>query len=243
MIDPDYLNAEMYDKYYGAYARFPDWFLSEIAGGRVLELACGTGRVAIPLAEAGFEVTGVDFSEPMLSLARRKARDRGVDVEWVLGDMRELSIDRDYSAVLLLSNALWHLHDSSDFEACMDVVRRHLSPQGTFYLDVFVPGLDFLTRDPARRYPAFAYFDDSGELQTVTQAYRYEQDTQIARTVHYRGKTDEVVGGLNLRMYFPRELDALLAYNGLEVVEKLGSWKREQFGPTSQHQLYRCRRA
>jgi hypothetical protein len=58
--------------------------------------------------------------------------------------------------------------------------------------------------------------------------------------VHYKGDTDEIVGGLNLRMYFPRELDALLTYNGLRIVDKLGSWERDAFGPDSRHQLYFC---
>ena len=124
----------------------------------------------------------------------------------------------------------------------MQQVRRHLSADGVFVLHVFVPGLEFLTRDPLRRYPAFEYKDDDGQLVRVTQSYRYEPDTQIARTVHYRGDTDEVVGGLNLRMYFPRELDALLAYRGLEILDKYGSWERDAFGPSSRHQLIVCRK-
>ena len=76
-IDADYLAPAKYDQYYGAYATLPDWFLTELASReKVLELACGTGRIAIPLAEHGLEVTGIDYSEPMLSLARSKADGR-----------------------------------------------------------------------------------------------------------------------------------------------------------------------
>lgn len=70
--------------------------------------------------------------------------------------------------------------------------------------------------------------------------YQYEPDTQIARSVHYTGDTDEVVGGLNLRMYFPQELDAMLHYNGLTIQQKWGGWDRSPFGPGSNHQLYPC---
>ena len=75
------------------------------------------------------------------------------------------------------SNALWHLHDLADFEACIRCVKRHLAPGGYFILDVFVPGLEILNRDPSRRYPFSRYTDDkTGQEVQVTQSYRYEAD-------------------------------------------------------------------
>ena len=241
-IDADYLAPDRYDRYYGAFAEVPGWLVNELSSkGQVLELACGTGRFAIPLAEHGLAVTGLDYSEPMLRLARSKAETRQTEVDWILADMRRFDTGKQYGAILLLFNALLHLHERSDFEDCTRCVRRHLSTEGVFVLDVFVPGLEFLTRDPAKRYPAFQYTEEgTGRVVQVTQSYRYEVDTQIARTVHYEGDPEEVVGGLNLRMYFPKELDALLSYNGLRIVEKFGSWDRAAFGPDSRHQLYLC---
>ena len=150
-IDADYLAPAKYDQYYGAYATLPDWFPAELASrGSVLELACGTGRIAILLAEHGLEVAGIDYSEPMLSVARSKAERRQMQVDWILDDMRRFDIGRRYGSILLLHNALWHLHDLSDFEACMRCVKRHLAPGGYFVLDVLVPGLEILNRDPGR---------------------------------------------------------------------------------------------
>ena len=74
----------------------------------------------------------------------------------------------------------------------------------------------------------------------VTETYVYEPDTQISRVVHYKGTTDEIVGDLNLRMYFPQELDALLEDNGMMIDEKFGSWDRVSFDSSSKHQLYLC---
>lgn len=239
-IDADYLAPAKYDQYYGAYAALPDWFLAELASrGRVLELACGTGRIAIPLAERGIEVTGIDYSEPMLSLAKAKAEDK--QVTWIHGDIRRFDIGKRYGSILLLHNALWHLHDLADFERCIRCVKRHLAPGGYFVLDVFVPGLEILNRDPSRRYPFARYTDDeTGQEVQVTQSYSYEADTQIARMVHYRGDSDEIVGGLNLKMYFPQELDSLLKYNGMRINEKFGNWERDAFGPGARHQLCFC---
>ena len=74
----------------------------------------------------------------------------------------------------------------------------------------------------------------------MTESYRYEADTQIARLLHYKGDSDDVVGGLNLRMYFPKELDALLKYNGMTIRRKFGNWDRGPFGPDSRHQICFC---
>ncbi len=241
-IDKDYLDAEGYDLCCGAYAVLPDWFTNELKSrGDVLELAFGTGRIAIPLAQQGIAVTGLDYSKPMLDLARKKAQEKGVRIEWVAGDMRAIDLGRGFGAVLLLYNALWHLHELADVEQFLECVRRHLKPEGVFVLDVLTPSFTYLTRDPKRRYPSSSYVDPKtgGEVH-ITESYRYEPDTQISRIVRYRGDTDQVVGGLNLRMYFPRELDALLKYNGLVIQKKYGSWNREPFGPTSNHQLYFC---
>ena len=151
-IDADYLAPAKYDQYYGAYATLPDWFLAELASReKVLELACGTGRIAIPLAEHGLEVTGIDYSEPMLSLARAKAEGKQVRANWICDDICRFDTGRQYGSILLLSNALWHLHDLADFEECIRCVKRHLAPGGYFILDVFVPGLEILNRDPSRR--------------------------------------------------------------------------------------------
>jgi SAM-dependent methyltransferase len=241
-VDKHYLAAEIYDQFYGEYAQLPGWFLEDLASrGNVLELGCGTGRIAIPLAEAGLDVTGIDYAEPMLRLAKSKAADKGLNIDWHLGDMRRLDTGKRYGSVLLLSNALWHLHDIADFEDCMRGIRGHLAPGGTLVVNVSVPSIQLLNRDPEKRYPFLNYVDrETGTEVEVTESYRYEADTQIARIVHYQGDSDNVVGDLNLRMYFPKELDALLKHSGFQVLEKFGDWDRSAFGPDSGQQLYFC---
>ncbi len=241
-IDADYLDAERYDQYYGMYAEPHDWLIERLLErNSVMELACGTGRIAIPLAQRGLLVTGIDYSKPMLDLARKKARETRVEIELALCDFRNFDLGRKFGSILLLSNALWHVHRRSDFEAMIQCVQRHLEPDGLFVLDVFVPGLNVLNRDPRQRYPFGTYTDrETGEQIEVTQTYVHEQDTQISRIVQYKGMTDEIVGGLNLRMYFPQELDALLEYNGMRIDEKYGDWDQAPFASSSKHQLYLC---
>ena len=241
-IDADYLDPDKYDQYYGTYREPHDWLVERLLErNSVMELACGTGRIAIPLAQRGLSVTGIDYSKPMLDHAREKAREAHVDIELALCDFRDFDLAMKFGSILLLANALCHVHERADFEAMIQCVRRHLAPDGVFVLNIYVPGLDFLNRDPELRYPFSAYTDrETGERVEVTQTYRYETNTQIARIVNYKGITDEIVGDLNLRMYFPQELDALLEYNGMTIDEKFGGWNRAPFDASSEDQLYFC---
>lgn len=189
------------------------------------------------------EVTGIDYTPEMLALAREKAAKRAVAVELVAGDMCFFELGREFGSVLLLSNALWHVHEVADFERCMRCVRQHLQPGGIFVLSLYIPAISILAREPDKRYPFSSYIDrKSGEEIQVMEQYHYEADTQMGRVVHYRGDTDEVVGTLNLRMYFPKELDAILQYNGMRVLEKFGDWDRTPFGPESNNQILSVRR-
>ena len=239
-IDADYLDAERYDQYYGSYAEPNDWLVDRLQErNTVLELACGTGRVAIPLAQRGLSVAGIDYSKPMLDLAHQKAAETHAELELALCDIRNFDLGRKFGSILLLSNALWHVHERSDFAALMQSAQRHLEPDGLFVLDVSVPNLDILNRDPQQRHP-FSTYTDQETREQVEVTHIYEPDTQISRVVQYKGMTDEIIGGLNLRMYFPQELDALLAHNGMMIDEKFGSWDRAPFDANSRHQLYFC---
>jgi SAM-dependent methyltransferase len=199
------------------------------------------------LAEAGFRVTGLDNSEGMLGQARGKSREAGLEVGWVAADMRDFDLDRAFSLIILPGNALCHLLGLSGFEACMAQVRKHLAPDGRFAIDVFVPKVELLINRPGERWPFWEYDDPDGRGRiTVTESYVYEPDTQIKQvTFHYTvpGATEEIDGRLNLRMYFPQELDALLTYNGFVLEGKYGSYDRSAFDARSEKQLVVCRLA
>lgn len=241
MPDDIYLDGRHYD------AMFPDAgkevkFFAAHARGTVLELACGTGRVAIPLAQAGFSVTGIDYSEGMLETARQKSS----AVEWVQGDIRDFHLDRPFSTVIFVFNALCHLLTIDDFEACMRCVRQHLAPDGRLIIDVFVPDLRILTRpaDSIFLFNEYTDPDGSGSVMVMSSS-RYEPDTQINRitTYHRFSNAPEKQGSLNMRMYFPQELDALLKYNGFVIEHKYGDYEGGAFSAKSEQQVVMCRLA
>jgi len=241
MPDDIYNDGRHYD------AMFPDAkqeikFFTTFVRGSVLELACGTGRVAIPLAEAGFSVTGIDYSEGMLKIARQKSS----AVEWIQGDIRDFHLNRQFSTVIFVFNALCHLLTLEDFEACMRCVREHLAPEGRLIIDVFVPEFRILTH-PHDSLFLFNQYDDpdgSGRI-IVMSSNRYEPDTQINRIITYHRFPNgpEVQGSLTMRMYFPQELDALLKYNGFTIEQKFGDYDGKPFDSKSEQQIIVARLA
>jgi SAM-dependent methyltransferase len=196
------------------------------------------------LAQAGYPVTGIDLSEPMLAEARRKSAEQGVEVDWIKADVRDFDLGRQFGLVLFPANALLHLLTLEDLEGCLGSVRRHLAPQGRFAFDVFIPDLDVLRRDPGERHPFSEYADPEGEGDVaVTHSNVYDATTQINTITLYRSLPDgeeELLGTLTMRMLFPQELDALLKYNGFAIDHKYGNYDRRAFDRWAVRQLVVC---
>lgn len=244
-----YLDGRHYDQLFANGSEDLPFWISQANqyGDPILELACGTGRITVTLAQAGFNVIGIDNAEGMLREARRKSAEAGVEIEWVKADMRNFNLDKAFSLIILPANTLCHLLDLGDFEACLANVRKHLAPNGRFVINVFVPKIELLINKPGERFPFSEYDDPDGRGRiVVTESYVYESDTQIKRIKTYHsipGEDAEIEGELNMRMYFPQELDALIKYNGFVLECKYGSYDQTAFDTESEKQLVVCRLA
>jgi SAM-dependent methyltransferase len=242
-----YLDGRHYDQLFANGREDLPFWISQANryGDPILELACGTGRVTVALAQAGFDVTGIDNAEGMLREARRKSAEAGVEIEWIQADMRDFDLGRTFSLIILPANTLCHLLHLSDFEACLASVRKHLVPNGRFVINVFVPKIELLINKPGERTPFSEYDDPDGKGRIiVTESYVYEPDTQIRRIKTYHsipGEDTEIEGELNMRMYFPQELDALIKYNGFVLECKYGGYDQTAFDAESEKQLVVCR--
>ena len=238
-IDAIYTDGAHYDRMFGrGYVEF--WLnQARISGGPILELGCGTGKLSIPLAEAGFSVTGLDNSPALLEFAASKNE----NVRWMQGDMRSFELDERFALIMLPSNNLGHLHTLEDFEGCIGSVKRHLRPGGVFVIDVFVPNLSLLLRCAEGEYVLDEYDSPEGQGRVcVTARSRYESTTQIVRTKTTRkvaGQPDRV-GSLDLKMYYPKELEALVRCNGLHIAARYGGHAGEAFDEASRFQILVC---
>ena len=242
-----YWAGDHYDAFNAPYQDDTAFYLAEakIARGPVLELACGTGRLTIPLKKAGVDITGLDYAGPMLARARAKAAAAGVKMDFRRGDARKFSLDRKFKLIFIAFNSIQHLGRREELEGLFRSVRAHLAPGGRFIFDVFSPDPIYLTRDPEELLPV-AYYEDpaGGGKILVNETYSYDRAAQVSRRVwHYRsertGKT--VKKSLNLRCFFPQELLALVHYNGFRVTQRCGDFKGAPFTGKSTKQVLVCR--
>ena len=198
------------------------------AHGPVLEIGCGTGRVTIPLAEAGVEITGLDVSASMLAEANRKAQERGATVGWLEADARHFDLGRRFAAVLMPFNTLQFFRDKPSLTQVFDRVKCHLEEDGRFIFDVFNPQVSFLAADPVQRYERARYPDPYGRGEVVLEESReYLADRQIIRSTRYYHISDQphvASPSLELRCFFPCELDLILEHHGFRLDEKYGDF-------------------
>jgi SAM-dependent methyltransferase len=105
-------------------------------GARVLDLCCGQGRHTVPLGRVGYRMTGLDRSTYLLGQAQRAAEEEGIDVDWVLGDMRRLPWREQFDACLNMFTAFGYFENEAENEAVLLQVRQALRPGGVFFLDI-----------------------------------------------------------------------------------------------------------
>jgi SAM-dependent methyltransferase len=196
-------------------------------GLRALELGVGTGRVAIPLAERGVAVTGIDSSPKML--AKLAAKPGGDKVRTVLGDMSEVAVDGPFDLVYVVFNTFFGLFTQEAQVDCLTRVAARLAPGGKLLIEAFVPG-------PAR-------FTDGQTFRTVTvsddrvvvEASRHDPITQridTALVYMTHGKPIDLVP-IRIRYVHVAELDLMARVAGLSLHARWAGWNREPFGPGS----------
>jgi len=212
----------------------------------VLELACGTGRLTIPLAEAGRRMSGLDSSESMLALARAKAAARNVDVSWMHGDMTLFSLGSSFDTILLPAQSMSHLSRREQLEGLFNSVRRSLKPGGTFIFEVFCPSIELLAGAETPETVAAEVLEHDGRRLRLTSSLKYDvaeqcSDCEFVLTDVENGRVTRLV--FRMRQFFPQELEALVTYNGFDIIRKYGTHDMAPFDSASSRQLLVCQPA
>lgn len=196
--------------------------LSGLAGGgRALELAIGTGRVAIPLAERGVPVTGIELSQAMVDRLREKVDDAALPV--VLGDMASARAPGAFTLVYLVYNTISNLVTQAQQVACFRNAGRHLVPGGRFVVELEVPGLRVLP--PGRE--AVVWRHEPGYLGLDT----YDVVAQRLVSHHIRfgeGRQARIARGPH-RYVWPAEMDLMAQLAGLELESRHADWQATEF--------------
>ncbi|MBI4702008.1 MAG: class I SAM-dependent methyltransferase [Deltaproteobacteria bacterium] len=216
-------------------------------GGPLLELGCGTGRVCLAIAERGTEVAGLDLSLPLLARARSKALGLRVPVALHHADCRDFDLGRRFALVIFPYNGFNHLLDLGGVRGCLAAVRRHLGDGGRLVIDTFNPSVARLACDPEVREPILRFLDPYlGEQVVMRERNRYDHARQVNRITWYyeiAGEREARVDELEMRIFFPQELDALLALNGFAIEHKYGDYDERPFESRCPKQLVVCRPA
>jgi len=220
--------------------------LARAARGPVLEVACGTGRVLLPCARAGVDVVGIDLSAGMLEVCRRHlARERPevqARVELHEADMREFDLGRQFDLITTPFRGFQHLLTVADQQRALRAIRRHLTDEGRFVLDLFNPSLPFLGDErwlvnPLVE-PAFSMPDGRTVVRSfriVTRDYFAQvQRLEMAYDVAWPdGHTERRTSAFSLRYLFRFEAEHLLVREGFTVDAVYGDYERHAYGETT----------
>jgi len=240
-----YDDAEFYDCEFANREHDIPFFLKQarLLGGPVLEVACGTGRITMPIARAGIEITGLDVSRPMLERARSKAKAERLALNWLEQDCRAINSTQQFSMIFSATNAMQHLHDFDSVNAFLTSSKHALRPGGILILDAFNPNLAKLARTTATRYHHKSIVDAAGRKLHVEVASQYDPAGQILSfTLFYLCDGDLTrTKKVSMRCFFPEELMALCRLNGLEVVRRCGDYDETPFSDNSPKQILFCR--
>ena len=204
--------------------------LAELAGpGPVLELAIGTGRVAIPLRERGVEVCGIELSQPMTDALHRKSPDLPVTV----GDMAtaDAPLPGPFSLAFVVWNSIANVRTQEEQAAVFANAARHLAPGGRFVLELWIP--------PLRRLPPgqLAAPFHVGERHTGLDTY--DLVTQQGTSHHYPTQPDGTIryGTSNFRYLWPSECDLMARLAGMTLEDRWQDFRRTPFTSDSENQV------
>jgi SAM-dependent methyltransferase len=201
--------------------------LAELAGGgRALELAIGTGRIALPLRERGVDVHGIDASAEMIALLRQKPG--GDEIPVTMGDFADVSVDGTFSLIFVAFNTFFALLTQEDQLRCFRNAAARLTPDGVFVIEAFVP--DLCRFDRGQRVAASRV-----EVGRVTiEASVHDPANQRVDTTHMFVSNQGVeLCPLKIRYAWPSELDLMAMLSGLRLRERWAGWGKEPFSSES----------
>ena len=226
--------------------------MAKETGGPVLELACGTGRILLPLARAGFEATGLDLSQSMLDKLQAKldVEPRGVQARVALkcADMREYRFTQKFKLVFCAFNSFLHLKTTEEQLACLRAVHEYLSDDGRLVLNIFAPYYDKLVNktDTLQQREKDPETGRDMIVTSITTRNWPDQTIEVCQFVD-RVADDGTVGrypaDFSLCWIHHREMHLLLRLAGFEVVTVYGGYDKRPYDYVSGIQLFVTKKA
>lgn len=226
--------------------------LARRTGGPILELGCGTGRLAVPLAAAGYHVTGVDLSPAMLALAEARAAatpKAAGRVTWVEGDFTRVPLAGPYQLAFIVMNTFLHLLNLAEQLAALRHWHAHLAPGGTLLIDVLAPAVDELAGldgqaqlDKSWHDPATGATVLKWVARTVEPAEQIMHVAMIYDESASDGNLQRTVVAFDLRYLWRFEAELLLEKAGFTIEAVYGGWDLEPYDSGSERLILIARK-
>ena len=205
-----------------------DFLIARVGSGRALELGIGTGRIALPLAQRGIPVAGIDISRAMV--ARLAAKPGGENIEVTIGDFAHTRVSGEFSLVYLVFNTIMNLTSQQAQVDCFRNAASHRESGGCFVIEVAIPDLQ---RIPVGETTVVFRSDDTGwgldEYDIATQS----------QTSHHLERVDDRIERFSIpfRYVWPSELDLMAELAGMSLRERYGSWDGDPFTSYSRQHI------
>lgn len=226
-----YTNTELYDLVHGKFAddEVLSFYLQMAVeyGPKVLDAACGTGYLLIPLVMSGVEVHGFDLSGEMLAECRKKAERRSLDIEIWLDDMRSFDAGQKFDLIFIAGNSFQHLMSDEDIASAFAAIRKHLAVNGRLVLEMFNPSWPLLMREPEKRLMVGQFGD-----HILTEDSVYDAENRRSQTTwHFWHKPSGVETSLSYtsREYFPDDVRKMFADNDFHIEHHWGEFDQTPF--------------
>jgi ubiquinone/menaquinone biosynthesis C-methylase UbiE len=253
------VSAKYYDEAYATKEDLDDLkFYVDMAkanaktnGRPVLELACGTGRILLPIARQGIPIHGIDSSQPMLNVLRDKLTHELKDVQELVsvshGDIRNFRSNREYPLVIIPFRPLQHMYTVEDQVAALQTAAFHLEAGGSLVFDVFYPRFDSINSKVGEELLELEWTPKSDSSKVIRRYFRKESVDKINQTFTaififrtYQGErlVQEETESLKMSYYTYPHLRALFLFTGLEIVEEYGSFERTPLDNQAEQMIF-----
>ncbi|KJZ21262.1 hypothetical protein TW80_00210 [Loktanella sp. S4079] len=227
------LNAEDYDDLHnpGTTQATVD-LIAQVASpsSKLLELAIGTGRIALPLVHKGFDLTGIEGSMDMV--AKLRAKPGGADIPVVIGDIADVDIEGTFDHAFLVFNTLFNLTSQEAQIRCFANTAKRLKPGGTFLIETFVPTFDGFTdhqRVSTKRLDMNSVWIEAATHDPIEQLFAFQR-------IRITQEGTKLVP-LPMRYAYPPEIDLMARLAGLRLRDRWGGWDKSAFTADSKFHI------
>jgi SAM-dependent methyltransferase len=250
--------AEFNDPVYSKQLRDVKFWLdyAQKAGSRTLELACGTGRVLFPLAQAGITITGLDYSVYMLDICRQKLAQQPQDIQRrvriIQANMANFQTGEQYSLVIIPGRSFQILITPAEQESCLHSIAAHLKSHGTLIIDVFHPDfprlydpkyLQEFDRTSGVKLADGRTVDVTSRIAAYHKDMQYNEVEEIYYVHHKDGREERLVQSFPFHYFFRYEMEHLLRLCGFKVIDLFGNFDKSPFTNESPEMIFVAEKA